>query len=99
MTEDDQMVVGIQFLMRPRRHIAHRHRHRAVDVGSGHLPRLTNIDETSLFIVKKGRRVGGGNLEVEHKKSLKPAPVGQSHCIAQNSALAAPKRADIEWIA
>jgi ATP-binding cassette subfamily F protein uup len=75
MAQNCQVLVGIEFLIRPRRNITHRHQRARFDVRGGVLPRFANIDKFRLVVAKKRRRVGSGNLVFQHDSSLAVATV------------------------
>lgn len=70
MTENDQPLIGIEFLVGARRDIAHGHVHAAVDVCGREFPRFAHVDESDFFVLEKSRRLGGGNLVIQHGTSL-----------------------------
>src|SRR5579864_6150962 len=50
MTNHYHVIVGIEFLMRSRRHIAHRHQRCAIDARSLKFPGLANIEQRERFL-------------------------------------------------
>jgi len=53
MANDHDVILWIEFLMRPRRHVAHGNQPRAIDSGSFKLPGFANIEKReSLFRIK-----------------------------------------------
>src|SRR5581483_11133637 len=86
MAKDDEMLVGIELLMRAGGNVAHGDGEGAFDVGRGDLPRLANVDEPNLLVALERRRIGRGDLVVKHGSSLKrlwggtPREVGDKSC-------------------
>jgi hypothetical protein len=72
MAEDDEVLVGIEFLMSACRNIAHGHLDAAFNARRGELPWFPHINEAGLIIAEEGDCIGRRDLEIEHGSSLVP---------------------------
>ncbi len=76
MANDDEMLVGVEFLICARGNIPHGHQKTPLDAGAGELPRLTDIQKPCLPVANQLSRLGGGNLVFEHGSSVGQSTVG-----------------------
>ena len=73
VAEDDEVLVGVEFLIGAGGNVAHGHGDAAGDMGGLEFPWFAHIDEAGLVIAEKRCGVGGGDFVVEHEFSLEPA--------------------------
>jgi len=70
VAEDDEVLVGIEFLMGARGDVTHGHEQAAGDAGCFKFPWFADIDEASLVFAEKSCRIGCRDFVVEHGYSL-----------------------------
>ena len=70
VAEDDEVLVGIEFLIGARGDVAHGHEEAAIDAGYFKFPWFADIDEASLVFTEKSGRIGCRDFVVEHGYSL-----------------------------
>jgi len=64
MAQDDDVIVGIEFLVSARRNVTHRNVLSAFDMGGFVFPRLTNIEQRKCFpALLKGLDLSGRDFE------------------------------------
>lgn len=70
VAENRDVLVGIEFLIRPGGHVTHGHEGAGLDMRGGELPGFADVNEASFIFAEKSGCFGRGNFEFEHESSL-----------------------------
>ena len=70
MAQNRQVLVGVKFLVRPRRNIAHWHQGARFDMGGRVLPRFANIDQLGFVLSEQVGHIGRRYLVIQHDSSV-----------------------------
>jgi ABC transport system ATP-binding/permease protein len=90
MTQNDQVLVGIELLVRTRGNFSHGHQRAGLDVGGGVLPLLADIYEPSFAFAEKGGCIGWRNFVIQHGPSLAGRDTDRAREVAEFSLVRMP---------